>query len=150
MTHIQVVSFLITIILEAAAKLKDCDLIGHWQSSIINHLYWCVVSTPNGNSELIKAKRLSLDMFRMCIKGTTIPSQTVHMGSYMAVTEKRSGLNKRRKHSLIIVYYNIRSLCSEFKYFRFQELNQNKQRLKLQKEQLLMGMKILHSVKLLL
>ena len=61
MTYTQVVSFLITIILEAATKLKDCDLIGHWQSSIINHLYWCVASTPNGNSELIKANRLSLD-----------------------------------------------------------------------------------------
>ena len=47
--------------LEAAAKVKDCDIIGHWQRSIINHLYWCVASTPSGDGELIKAKWLSLD-----------------------------------------------------------------------------------------
>ena len=28
--------------LEAAAKQKDCNIIGNWQRSIINHLYWCV------------------------------------------------------------------------------------------------------------
>ena len=33
--------------LEAAAKVKDCAIIGHWQKSIINHLYWCVASTSS-------------------------------------------------------------------------------------------------------
>ena len=47
--------------LEAAAKAKDCRIIGHWQRSIINHLYWCVASTSSGDGELIKAKWLSLD-----------------------------------------------------------------------------------------
>ena len=37
--------------LEAAAKQKDCEIIGNWQRSVINHLYWCVSSTPNGDSE---------------------------------------------------------------------------------------------------
>ena len=46
--------------LEAAAKV-DCNIIGHWQRSIINHLYWCVASTSSGDGELIKAKWLSLD-----------------------------------------------------------------------------------------
>ena len=32
-----------------------------WQRSIINHLYWCVSSTNNDKSDLIKAKWLSLD-----------------------------------------------------------------------------------------
>ena len=47
--------------LEAAAKVKDCVIIGHWQRSIINHFYWCVASTSTGEGELIKAKWLSLE-----------------------------------------------------------------------------------------
>ena len=46
--------------LEKASKLKDCDLIGRWKKSVINHLYWSAVSTPDGNGELIKAKWLSV------------------------------------------------------------------------------------------
>ena len=34
---------------------------GKLQRSIINHLYWCVISTPSGNGELVKAKWLSID-----------------------------------------------------------------------------------------
>ena len=47
--------------MEALAKQKDCELVGEWQSSLINHLYWSVVSTPMDEGEVIKAKRLSLD-----------------------------------------------------------------------------------------
>ena len=47
--------------LEALAKQKDCQLVGEWQRSIINHLYWCVVSSPEDEGELVKAKWLSLD-----------------------------------------------------------------------------------------
>jgi solute carrier family 8 (sodium/calcium exchanger) len=47
--------------LEGAAKNKDCSLIGDWQRSIINHLYWCVASTDDGDSETILAKWLSAD-----------------------------------------------------------------------------------------
>lgn len=32
-----------------------------WEKSIINHLYWCVASTPDGNETIIKAKWLSLE-----------------------------------------------------------------------------------------
>ena len=28
--------------LEALAKQKECELVGQWQRSIINHMYWCV------------------------------------------------------------------------------------------------------------
>ena len=131
MTHTQVVNFLITIIisfvytslrkkLEAAAKLKDCDLIGHWQRSIINHLYWCVASTPNGNSELIKAKWLSLDNHVHNVhKGHNDTFPDCAHGQLHGSDSKKKWF-KRHKHSLIIVYYNVRSLlCSEFKYFRF-------------------------------
>ena len=47
--------------LEAAAKQKECKIIGNWQKSIINHLYWCVASTNDGDEETILAKWLSLD-----------------------------------------------------------------------------------------
>ena len=47
--------------MEAIAKQKDCELIAQWQRSIINHMYWCVASTPSGNGETIKAKWLSLE-----------------------------------------------------------------------------------------
>ena len=36
-------------------------MIGKWEKSIINHLYWCVASTPDGDETMIKAKWLSLD-----------------------------------------------------------------------------------------
>ena len=45
----------------ALAKLKDCEVIGKWERSIINHLYWCVASTPDGEEDVIKEKWLSLD-----------------------------------------------------------------------------------------
>ena len=42
-------------------KTKECELVGKWEKSIINHMYWCVASTPDGNGDLIKAKWLSLN-----------------------------------------------------------------------------------------
>ena len=68
--------------LEAAAKQKDCGIIGNWQRSIINHLYWCVASTMDGDTDTILAKWLSLDnhvhnkhthsdiKFPMCVHGS--------------------------------------------------------------------------------
>ena len=47
--------------IEALAKQRDCDDVGKWEKSIINHLYWCVASTPSSEEEVIKAKWLSLD-----------------------------------------------------------------------------------------
>ena len=47
--------------MEKLAKEKDCELIGEWRKSVINHLYWSAVSTPSGDGEEIKAKWLSLD-----------------------------------------------------------------------------------------
>ena len=47
--------------LEALAKQKDCEIVGQWIKSIINHLYWCVSSTPSGDGDIIKAKWLSLN-----------------------------------------------------------------------------------------
>ncbi len=43
------------------AKDKECELISKWKKSIINHLYWCAVSTREGNGELIQENWLSID-----------------------------------------------------------------------------------------
>ena len=47
--------------LDKLGKQKNCEVISEWQKSIINHLYWCVSSSPADDSELITAKWLSLD-----------------------------------------------------------------------------------------
>uniref|UniRef100_A0A1X7V5F5 Uncharacterized protein n=1 Tax=Amphimedon queenslandica TaxID=400682 RepID=A0A1X7V5F5_AMPQE len=47
--------------LDTLAKEKDCSVIGEWIRGIINQLYWSAVSTPNGNSEVILEKWLSLN-----------------------------------------------------------------------------------------
>ena len=39
---------------------KDCEIVIEWTKSIINHMYWCAMSTPSANSDLIKAKWLSI------------------------------------------------------------------------------------------
>ena len=46
---------------EKAAKKKDYELIGSWSKSMINHLYWSVMSTKDGNAKVIKEKWLSLN-----------------------------------------------------------------------------------------
>eukprot|EP00057_Strongylocentrotus_purpuratus_P024708 XP_011679182.1 PREDICTED: uncharacterized protein LOC105445380 [Strongylocentrotus purpuratus] len=38
----------------AVAKMKDCELAGLWQRSIINHVYWCASSTPDGDGEMME------------------------------------------------------------------------------------------------
>ena len=46
--------------LEKISKRKDCEIIAEWMKSIINHLYWCALSTEDGNSAMIEAKWLSI------------------------------------------------------------------------------------------
>lgn len=45
--------------IDALAKEKDCELVGEWKKSLMNHLYWSAVSTPDGNENLIEAKWIS-------------------------------------------------------------------------------------------
>ena len=47
--------------IDALVKEKDCEIVGKWKKSLINHLYWAAVSTPDGNGELIQAKWQSVD-----------------------------------------------------------------------------------------
>ncbi|XP_019859639.1 PREDICTED: uncharacterized protein LOC109587862 [Amphimedon queenslandica] len=62
------------------AKQQDCEMIREWSKSIINHLYWCAVSTPDGNQDMIHDKWLSLinhihnkhhhsGLFKKCLHG---------------------------------------------------------------------------------
>ena len=46
--------------LEAAAKLKRCEVIRSWIQSISNNLHWCAVSAPAGDGDLIVAKWKSI------------------------------------------------------------------------------------------
>ena len=69
---------------KALAKQKDCELVGKWEQSMINHMYWCVVSTPSGDSNVMVAKWLSLEnhihnkhsrhgqLFRKCSHGRLV------------------------------------------------------------------------------
>ena len=43
------------------AKVKDCELVVEWMKSIINHLYWSAMSTPDGNEDEIKEKWMSVN-----------------------------------------------------------------------------------------
>lgn len=42
--------------LQAAAQLKGCEALKGWVASIINHLYWSVVSSPPHDGELVVDK----------------------------------------------------------------------------------------------
>ncbi len=42
------------------AKLKGCEVLGEWLRSMINHLYWCAISTKDGDEDVILEKWLSL------------------------------------------------------------------------------------------
>ena len=46
--------------LQATAKERDCEVLKHWIQSIINHLRWCVVSSPPDSPNFIVAKWKSL------------------------------------------------------------------------------------------
>ena len=46
---------------EALAKTKECEIVGKWIKSMVNHIYWCAASTPDGDSNMMKCKWLSLD-----------------------------------------------------------------------------------------
>ena len=48
-------SFLLKIALskktDAVSKEKECELAGKWKRSLVNHLYWSAVCTPDGDGE---------------------------------------------------------------------------------------------------
>jgi hypothetical protein len=45
---------------ESLAKRKGCELVGEWVRSMVNHLYWSVISTTDGDKEMISEKWSSL------------------------------------------------------------------------------------------
>ena len=42
------------------AQQKGCEILGEWLRSMLNHLYWCPLSTKDGDREVILEKWLSL------------------------------------------------------------------------------------------
>ena len=47
--------------LQKLGKTKDCELVQEWKRSIVNHLYWSVVSSVDGNPDEIEKKWASID-----------------------------------------------------------------------------------------
>ena len=91
--------------IEALAKQKDCNIVGEWQKSILNHLYWCVASSPNGDSELVQAKWLSLENH----------IHNVHRGhskKFPKCTHPRLQASERNKKWLKRREYHIIVICS--------------------------------------
>ena len=89
--------------IEKLAKEKDCELVGEWQKSLVNHLYWCAASTPSGKGEEIKAKWLSLDNHihnKHCGHGKPFP-RCKH--ARLSARGRRKKWFKRRKY---ITYLN--------------------------------------------
>lgn len=42
--------------IDALGKKRDCRDVLEWRKSIVNHMYWCAASTPDGDGEVMKAK----------------------------------------------------------------------------------------------
>ena len=47
--------------IDRLAKVKECEDIGLWRQSIVNHLYYVAASTEDGNKTMIDAKWESLN-----------------------------------------------------------------------------------------
>ena len=68
-------------------------MISEWQKSIINHLYWCVPTTPDDDSELVQAKWLSLDNHVHDVHRRHGKNfQSAHMEDYGVVMRRKGGL----------------------------------------------------------
>lgn len=46
--------------LNKAAKLDETGIVKKWVTPMVNHVYWCAASTPDGNSDVMEAKYLSM------------------------------------------------------------------------------------------
>ncbi|PIK60739.1 hypothetical protein BSL78_02303 [Apostichopus japonicus] len=106
--------------LTAIGKKKGCEGVNPWIRSIINHVYWCAASTPDGNPELMKHKFLSIgnhvqdihadhpgELFTSCLHPTIPqdrPKQWLKAGTkacelLMIQLQKRTMLNDVSKMS---------------------------------------------------
>lgn len=49
--------------LDAAAKQAECDVLFRWKKSVVNHLYWCALSSAGTElAKIICCVRLGIKM----------------------------------------------------------------------------------------
>ena len=84
--------------LTKASKIKGQENIAPWIRSIVNHLYWCAVSTPVGKDDLIKAKWMSITN-HICNRHTNHDNALYKRCTHPKLTgrEKHKKWIKRRK-----------------------------------------------------
>ena len=75
--------------IDKVAKEKECELVGKWKKSLINHLYWSATSTSDGNGDVIQAKWLSVN--------NHIHNKHRNHGKLFPVCEHKTLQGKRRK-----------------------------------------------------
>ena len=94
--------------IDALEKVKECELVGTWKKSVINHLYWSALSTPNGDGEMILAKWISLDNHihnKHKQHGKLFP-----VCKHKAIQKKEgkiSGLNQVSSWHIIVLYFSV-------------------------------------------
>ena len=89
----------------ALAEQKDCQLVGEWECSLVNHMYWCVVSTTDGDGDIMKAKWLSVDdHIHNVHSGHSQLFQNVHMDYYKGEKVRKSGLRNVSAHHIFYMH----------------------------------------------
>lgn len=96
--------------------MKGCELIGNWQRSIVNHLYWCVSSTPDGDADTILAKWLSLENHvhnKHRHKDKKFPKCT--HGTLRSQDRKKKWFKRRKHHTLFTSHSNTANVFTDSK-----------------------------------
>ena len=86
------------------AAQKDCNILHEWIKSIINHMYWCAASTPNGDGDIIKAKWVSVMAHIMDIHEHEDPKFPKCLHPPITEDEGKKKWLKPSKHSILHYY----------------------------------------------
>lgn len=96
---------------EALALKKDCEIAGEWVKSLVNHLYRCVASTPDGNGDMIIAKRLSVVNH---IHNKHSCHSSIFPNVYFVLyIDKRNGLSQVRNYFLYLYIRNMYTIVRD-------------------------------------
>ena len=101
--------------IEALSKEKGCEIVGEWQKSLLNHLYWSVSSTQDGDGDMIKAKWMSIDNHIHNVHVNDSDRFPVCAHPPLTEDERKKKWFKRREYKLYMLedFY-------VFLYFRYQ------------------------------